>query len=71
MIKLPDFTKDFDYENNFYLSCDITRISKILAHYELYKKVIDLPGEIVECGIFKGASFARFAMFRELFGNPS
>ncbi len=70
MIKLPDFTKDFDYENNFYLSCDITRISKILAHYELYKKVIDLPGEIVECGIFKGASFARFAMFRELFGNP-
>jgi hypothetical protein len=70
VIKLPDFTKDFDYENNFYLSCDITRISKILAHYELYKKVIDLPGEIVECGIFKGASFARFAMFRELFGNP-
>lgn len=69
MIQLPDFTKGFDYENNFYLSCDITRISKILAHYELYKKVIGLAGEIVECGVFKGTSFAKFAMFRELFGN--
>lgn len=70
MIKLPDFNKSFEYENNFYLSCDITRMSKVLAHYELYKQVIDLPGEIVECGVFKGASFARFAMLRELLSNP-
>lgn len=70
MIELPNFSKSFEYENNFYLSCDITRMSKVLAHYELYKKVIDLPGAFVECGIFKGASFARFAMFRELLSNP-
>lgn len=70
MIQLPDFDKAFEYENSFYLSCDITRISKILAHYELYKSVIEVPGAIVECGVFKGASLARFAMFRELFGNP-
>ena len=70
MIGLPDFNKAFEYENNFYLSCDITRISKILAHYELYKKVRKVPGVMIECGVFKGASFARFAMFRDLFGNP-
>jgi len=70
MIKLPDFDKAFDYENNFYLSCDITRISKILAHYEIYKMVMEIPGAIVECGVLKGASFARFAIFREIFGNP-
>ena len=70
MITLPEFARAFDHENNFYLSCDSTRIGKVLAHYELYKKVRDLPGEIVECGVFKGASFVRFAMFRELFGNP-
>lgn len=29
----------------------------------------DLPGAIVECGIFKGASFIRFATFRDVFGN--
>ena len=70
MIPLPDFEKAFDYENNFYLSCDITRISKIIAQYEIYKMVKDIPGAIVECGVFKGVSLARFTMFREILGNP-
>ncbi len=70
MIKLPEFDKAFEYENGFYLSCDVTRISKILAHYELFKIALDVPGAIVECGVFKGASLARFAMLRNLFGNP-
>ena len=69
MIDLPDFNKSFEYENNFYLSCDITRISKILAHYELFKLSQNIPGEIVECGVFKGSSLARFAAFRDIFGN--
>ena len=33
MIDLPDFKKAFDYENNFYLSCDVARISKMIAHF--------------------------------------
>jgi len=70
MIKLPNFKKSFQYENNFYLSCDISRIKKILSHYEFFKMAQNIRGEIVECGVFKGASFARFAMFRDLFGNP-
>ena len=69
MFELPDFEKAFEYENNFYLSSDITRISKLLAHYELFKMTKDIPGEIIECGVFKGASFCRFATFREIFGN--
>jgi hypothetical protein len=70
MIVLPDLKKAFEYENNFYLSCDIARISKLAAHYELYKMVHDIPGAIVECGVFKGASLVRFATFRDMFGNP-
>ena len=69
MIKTPDFRKAFEYENNFYLSCDTSRIGKILAHYEIFKMVNNIPGAIVECGVFKGASLVRFAMFRDLFGN--
>ena len=69
MIKLPDFNRSFEYENDFYLSSDITRIGKILAHYELYKMVLDVPGAIVECGVFKGTSLIRFASFRDLLGN--
>lgn len=69
MIDMPDFSLSFEYEKNFYLSCDITRISKILAQYELYKQTLDLPGVFIECGLFKGASFSLFSVFRELLEN--
>ena len=29
----------------------------------------DVPGSIVECGVFKGTSFARFALMRQLLGG--
>src|SRR3989344_1051825 len=66
MIELPDFSKAWDYENGFYLSCDNSRFSKFLAHYELYKRILGLRGSLVECGVFKGASFVRFAALRSL-----
>ncbi|MFH1133493.1 MAG: TylF/MycF/NovP-related O-methyltransferase [Nanoarchaeota archaeon] len=69
MIQLPDPAKSFEYENDFYLSCDSTRIAKVLAHYELFKMTNGLPGAIVECGVFKGVSLVRLAHFRDLFGN--
>ena len=71
MIELPDFERAFDHENNFYLSCKPSRMSKALAHYELYKMSTGLPGHIVECGVFKGVSLARWAMFRELMENTT
>jgi|TARA_B100000315_G_scaffold245396_1_gene271212 hypothetical protein len=63
---LFDFTKKFEYENGFYLTSDITRIGKLLSQYELYKKTVNLPGDIIECGVFKGASLIRLASFRDL-----
>jgi len=66
MIKLPDFHKPFDYENNFYLSCDNSRIGKMLAHYELLKLSSKIPGCIIECGVFKGISLIRLATFLKL-----
>jgi len=66
MIELPDFAKTYDFENYFYQTCDPQRIGKLLVHYELYKMALDTEGDIVECGVFKGASLVRFAMFREL-----
>ena len=53
MIDMPDFEKAWDYENAFYLTCDTTRVSKIIAHYELYRMALDIPGAIVECGVFR------------------
>lgn len=68
-MKLPIFSKSFEYENDFVLSCDSARIGKLIAQYELYKMSTDLPGAIVECGVFKGNSLCKFAMFRDLFGS--
>ncbi|MEM1416754.1 MAG: TylF/MycF/NovP-related O-methyltransferase [Myxococcota bacterium] len=65
-----DTARAFDYENGFYLTSDLRRMGKLLAHYELYKRVVGLPGAIVECGVFKGASLVRFATFRELLESP-
>lgn len=69
MIELPNFEKSFTHENDFYLSCQPLRVAKLLAHYELYKMVENVPGSIIECGVFKGTSLLRFAMFRELLSN--
>ena len=43
--------------NQLLLSDDISRIEKILSRYELFKKTINVPGDIIECGVFKGVSF--------------
>jgi hypothetical protein len=66
LINLPNFNDSFTYENMFYLSCGSDRIEKILIQYSIFIKSLEVPGSIVECGIFKGASFSRYAMFRKM-----
>lgn len=66
MKNYPSLHKRWEYENGFYLTCAVRSFRKSLVQWELFKLTSNLPGAIVECGVFKGASFARFAMFREL-----
>ena len=56
-------------ENSFYLLSHPSRMAKLLAHYELYRKIIALPGAIVEMGVYKGASSMRSATFRNILEN--
>ena len=49
--------KIWDSYNNLILSEDIERIKKILIRHDLYKLTKDIPGDIVECGVFKGVGF--------------
>ncbi len=65
-----DLEKQWHYENGFYLTSHPKRLSKMLAHYELYKSIIDLPGHVVECGVYKGTSLIRFCTFREILESP-
>jgi hypothetical protein len=68
MIQLPEFSRRWEYENFFYLTAEAGRFGKLVAHYELLKLVAALPGAIVECGVFKGASLARLIGFRDVLG---
>lgn len=67
-MKLPDFRKKFEHENNFYWTSSPSRLGKCVAHYELFKMANRLGGDVVECGVFKGASLLRFASLQDLFG---
>lgn len=42
-------------------------LGRFLAHYELFKQVVDLPGCIVECGVFRGSSFFTWSKLMETF----
>jgi hypothetical protein len=42
-------------------------LPRFLAHYELFKQVIDLPGSILELGVYKGASFFTWTKLMETF----
>jgi len=59
----------WDYENAFFWFSHPSRINKTLAHYELYKSIVDLPGDIFELGVYKGCSLVRLATFRNLLEN--
>ncbi len=59
----------WDFENGFYWFSHKTRLTKMLAHYELYKSIVDIPGDVMELGVYKAASLMRFATFRDALEN--
>lgn len=64
-----NFDKAYDYEHGFYLTSSSTRIAKLVTHYELYKLIVNLPGDVVECGVFKAVTFLQWATFRGMLEN--
>jgi len=60
---------EWDFENGFYLTCKNNRISDFISHLELYKMILNLPGDVLEFGVYKGSSFVQFLSFREYYEN--
>jgi hypothetical protein len=46
------------YLTNKGLQLDLSAhaLSKLFARYEIFKMVLNLPGDIVDCGVYRGAS---------------
>jgi hypothetical protein len=65
-----DTDRAWEYENGFHLTSPVSRLAKILGQYDVYRRIQGLPGDIVEAGVFKGASLIRLATFREVCESP-
>ena len=50
--ELPPPEAAWTHENGFYLTCQPNLLSKVIAHYALFRMALDMPGAIVECGVF-------------------
>jgi hypothetical protein len=57
----------YDKFNDFIFSDDLKLTGKLLHRFEHFLKVKDLPGDIVEVGVFKGSGISSFMKFIEIY----
>ena len=57
----------YDAYNNLLFSSDKRVFHKMVKRIELYMNVKDLPGDIIEVGVFKGAGMALFLKLKQLY----
>jgi len=60
----------FDNFNEFIMSSDKRVFNKLIARTLLYNEIKDIPGDIVECGVFKGSGMFTFLKLKNIF-NPN
>ena len=59
----------WDAYNTLLLSPDIDRIRKLLVRSDLFTLAADVPGDIVECGVFKGAGWMYWLKLLEIYSR--
>ena len=47
----------WDAYNSLLISNDVDRIRKLTVRFQLFRETMDVPGSIIECGVFKGAGW--------------
>ena len=57
----------YDSFNTFMISSDLKVFGKLLARTQLFERVKDVPGDIVECGVFKGTGIFTFLKLKRYF----
>ena len=65
--KFIDNTNEWDLYNGFFLNNDIERLRKFLVREHFFRMSLELPGDIVELGVFKGTGIAQMLKLREIF----
>lgn len=69
LMEILSDTKLTDYEKirNFPVFTPGFVLSRFVAHYELFKKIVDVPGVIIDLGVYRGSSFFTWAKLCEIF----
>lgn len=57
----------FDCFNNVIMSDDTRVFNKLIGRSLLYNEIKDVPGDVVECGVFKGSGIYTFLKLKKLF----
>ena len=65
-LNLPS-QENYDSFNNFIFSDDLKLTGKLLHRFEYFMKVKDIPGDIVEIGVFKGSGLISFLKFIDIY----
>src|SRR3989338_9078970 len=58
--------KNLNLYDEFLASAPIDRLQKIIARYELFKMAANIPGDVVECGVFKGSGIHTLAKLHKI-----
>tara|TARA_B100000949_G_scaffold234632_1_gene254270 strand:- start:198 stop:896 length:699 start_codon:yes stop_codon:yes gene_type:complete len=61
----------WDHYNSLLLSTDISRIRKLITRYDLFRKSLNVPGDVVECGVFKGTGLMYWLKLLEIYSPAS
>ena len=57
----------FELFRNFPAFTPRFNLARFLAHYEIFKRIVDVPGVIVDLGVFQGSSTFTWAKLCEIF----
>jgi hypothetical protein len=61
----------WDCYNTLLLSPDRARLRKILIRYRLFESTLSVPGDVVECGVYKGTGLIFWAKLLDMFAPSS
>ena len=63
-----DIFKSF---NELLLSSDLERVKKLIVRYKIFEESLNVPGDIIECGVFKGTGIIYWLKLLKIFSPNS
>ncbi len=63
----PSSEQSMKSYDSFLANSEVDRLQKILTKYELFKMIMEIPGDIVECGVHSGSGVYLYSKLLQIF----